>query len=299
MGSPLGPTLLVFFDIMPVHTGRKLNVHRTFRTFRMSYVHSIYVLCLRGWKKWLIEYPPQFKPVVYRCYVNDVPFFNYITKKKNYKKFTLIPKGLNSFSVLNVQITCKNKCFVVSILRKATFSGVFTNYDSFIFDIYHSYKKQIKSGNTSRPSRNLYLMLKFTELSKTSGITSKEAWLSLKGINCLQVIFVLIWMKQTLIWFNLQIDGTGNGLSNIKHTFAESLQLKISVLHQNMCIFKNGLSSSYDGYEHAIPNSSLHKLKIYSSKRCRKISQRWIICMYLANKAVLNIGIYSRRYYFR
>ena len=106
-------------------------------------------------------------------------------------------------------------------------------------------------------------------------------------------------MKQTLIWFNLQIDGTGNGLPNIKDTFAESLQLKISVLHQNMCIFKAGLSSSYDGCEHAIPNSSLHKLKIYSSKRCRKISQRWIICMYLAHKAVLNIGIYSRRYYFR
>ena len=34
--------------------------------------------------------------------------------------------------------------------------------------------------------------------------------------------FVLIWMKQTLIWFNLQRDRTRNGLSNIKETFAES-----------------------------------------------------------------------------
>ena len=50
-------------------------------------------------------------------------------------------------------------------------------------------------------------------------------------------------MKQTMIWFNLQKDGTGNGLSNIKDTFAESLQLQRSVLHQNMCIFKPGLSS--------------------------------------------------------
>ena len=30
--------------------------------------------------------------------------------------------------------------------------------------------------------------------------------------------------------------------------------------------------------QHAIPNSSLHNLKIYSSKGCRKTSQRWIIC---------------------
>ena len=42
--------------------------------------------------------------------------------------------------------------------------------------------------------------------------------------------FVLIWMKQRLIWFNLQRDGTRNGLSNIKETFAENLQLKMSVL---------------------------------------------------------------------
>ena len=35
--------------------------------------------------------------------------------------------------------------------------------------------------------------------------------------------FVLIWTKQRLIWFNLQRDGTRNGLPNIKETFAENL----------------------------------------------------------------------------
>ena len=35
--------------------------------------------------------------------------------------------------------------------------------------------------------------------------------------------FVLIWLKQMLIWFNLQRDETRSGLSNIKETFAESL----------------------------------------------------------------------------
>ena len=50
-------------------------------------------------------------------------------------------------------------------------------------------------------------------------------------------------MKQKLIWFNLQRDGTENGFSNIKKTFAEILQLQMSVLHQSMYIFKAGLSS--------------------------------------------------------
>ena len=72
---------------------------------------------------------------------------------------------------------------------------------------------------------------------KQRGHLKKKTWLSLKGISCLQVLFMLIWMKQSLIWFNLQRDGTGNGLSNIKETFAECLQLQMLVLHQSMCIF--------------------------------------------------------------
>ena len=77
-----------------------------------------------------------------------------------------------------------------------------------------------------------------------------------------------------------------------------------------------GPSGSYDGWEKckekvpvSDPNQNaettcnfklkLHNLKIYSSKGCRKTSQRWIICMYLANTAVLNIRIFSRRYHFR
>ena len=70
---------------------------------------------------------------------------------------------------------------------------------------------------------------------------------------------MLIWIKQTLIWFSLQRDGTENGLSNIKDTFAESLQLQMSVLPQSMCIFKTGLSRSYDWwakYKEKVPNVS-------------------------------------------
>ena len=85
--------------------------------------------------------------------------------------------------------------------------------------------------------------------------------------------------------FNLQRNGTGNRLSNIKHTFAESLQPQISVLHQSMCIFKAGLSSSNDGWakykervlgvsDHNQNCETLFHHQICSSKRCRKASQR-------------------------
>ena len=62
-----------------------------------------------------------------------------------------------------------------------------------------------------------------------------------------------------LVCFNLQRNGTGNGLSNIEDTFAESFQLQISVLHQSLCIFKAGLSSLSHGwakYEQKVPDMS-------------------------------------------
>ena len=127
-------------------------------------------------------------------------------------------------------------------------------------------------------------MLNFTERPKTPGMTSKKTLLSLKGIKLFPGDFVLIWMKETLIWFNLQRDGTRNGLSNIKETLAESPQLQISVLHQSMSIFQSSrLVSQVDMMagqnvkkkylmcqipikmlkQHATPNSSLHNLFIH------------------------------------
>ena len=64
---------------------------------------------------------------------------------------------------------------------------------------------------------------------------------------------MLIWIKQTLIWFSLQTDGTINGFSNIKETFAENVLLQMSVLQkritdEHFSVFNAGLSGSYDGW---------------------------------------------------
>ena len=93
----------------------------------------------------------------------------------------------------------------------------------------------------------------------------------------------------------LQRDETINGLSNIKETFAGSLQLQMSFLHQRMSIFQYSMLVSqvhmmaeqhvkkkYQMYQisikmlkqEATPNSSLHNLRIYLLKECRKTSQR-------------------------
>ena len=70
-------------------------------------------------------------------------------------------------------------------------------------------------------------MLKFTEQPKTLGMISKKNIAFPEGNKQFAGDFVLIWMKQRLIWFNLQRDGTRNGFSNIKETFAKNLQLQM------------------------------------------------------------------------
>ena len=89
----------------------------------------------------------QFKTVVYRRYVDDIfvlfkskehlkLFVSYMNSKHKNMKFTFETEDSNNFSFLDVKITRKNKRFATSIFRKATFSGVYTNYDSFILETY-------------------------------------------------------------------------------------------------------------------------------------------------------------------
>ena len=112
MGSSLGPT---------------------FGNFFLSYHESI----------WLKNCPWEFEPVIYKRCVDDT-FFLFRSKYHiekfqcylNWKypniKFTSEIEENNSISFLDIKITRANNSFSTSIYRKVTFSGVFTNFESFI-----------------------------------------------------------------------------------------------------------------------------------------------------------------------
>ena len=98
-------------------------------------------------KIWLNECLSQFTPVVYKHYVDNIfilfkskehlkLFVDYMNSKHSNIKFNFETENSNNFSFLDVKITRQNKQFVTSIFRKATFSGVFTNYDSLFSDTY-------------------------------------------------------------------------------------------------------------------------------------------------------------------
>ena len=112
MGSPLGPILANIF----------LSHHE---------------------ENWLNKCPIKFKPRFYRRYVNDIfvlfessesadSFREYMSSKHQNINLIVEKENVGSLSFLDVRICRKNGKFVTTIYRKPRFSGVFTNYESFI-----------------------------------------------------------------------------------------------------------------------------------------------------------------------
>ena len=94
-------------------------------------------------KKWISECPAKFLPSVYKSYVDDIfvtfnsysqllKFVDYMNHQHPNIKFAFEVEKNNNFSSLDVKICRENNKFTTSVFRKPTFSGVFTNFDSFI-----------------------------------------------------------------------------------------------------------------------------------------------------------------------
>ena len=148
-------------------------------------------------------------------------------------------------------------------------------------------------------TRSTFLLRSFCDQKKITSSRNFFRNLNFKNIVNFfnRTCCVLIWLKKTLILFNLQRVATGNEFSNIKYTFAESLRLQMSVFYTKVCGSSRLVSQVYmiDGQninktylmheilismlkQRAILNSNVHNVKFYSSKGYRNTSQRWIIC---------------------
>ncbi|XP_046851727.1 uncharacterized protein LOC124445026, partial [Xenia sp. Carnegie-2017] len=112
MGSPLGP---LFADIF-------MSFHE---------------------QSWLNKCPSSFKTLLYRRYVDDcfllfhssdqVPLFlDYLNRQHPNITFTAEVEQNRKLSFLDIDISRTNGKFTTSVYRKPTFTGLFTNFHSFI-----------------------------------------------------------------------------------------------------------------------------------------------------------------------
>ena len=116
MGSPLGPTLANVF------------------------------LCY--WEEiWLGKCPVQFKPLYYRRYVDDTflmfssqshvkKFLKYMNTRHDNIDFTFETEVDNKLAFLDVLVSREESRLITSLYRKPTFSGLYTNFNSFISEKY-------------------------------------------------------------------------------------------------------------------------------------------------------------------
>ena len=94
-------------------------------------------------KKWLNECPKHFKPVFYKRYVDDIfvlfkkpehiqLFVDYMNSKHKNISFSFETEKDGKMSFLDVNVFRENGKFVTNVYRKDTFTGVYTNFSSFI-----------------------------------------------------------------------------------------------------------------------------------------------------------------------
>ena len=98
-------------------------------------------------ENWMNKHPIEFKPSFYRRYVDDIfvlfespdspqSHLEYMSPKHQNINFTVEYGNIGSLLFLDVKICRKNGKFATSVYRKPIFSGVFTNYESFILTYY-------------------------------------------------------------------------------------------------------------------------------------------------------------------
>ena len=96
---------------------------------------------------WLNDCNPAFKPVYYRRYVDDtfllfndrthIPLFlDYLNSKHPNIKFTFEIEENSKLSFLDVMITRESGSIISSVFRKPTFTGLGTNFRSFIPEVF-------------------------------------------------------------------------------------------------------------------------------------------------------------------
>ena len=239
MGSPLGPVLANAF----------LCHHET---------------------KWLEDCPLSFVPIFYARYVDDIFVLlrsaehvtilaQYFSSKHPNINFTYEEENNNVLSFLDVNVYRDADKFSSTVHRKATFSGVYTNYRSFIPEKY-------KGGLVSTLLYRAYAISStykslHEEIERLKGIFAKNNYPSRFVDRCIYNFFNKIYEKRTPTVtvprkeFTLYLPFLGKTSWRIKNCLVKSLRehcpfSKLKIIYKS----SKRLSSCFS-FKDKIPNS--------------------------------------------
>ena len=98
-------------------------------------------------QRYLSSCPSQFKPILYRRYVDDTVclfkdrndidlFLNYINNIHSNSQFTVEVENCSSLPFLDILVEKTSNSFSTSLFRKKTFTGLYTNFSSLSPNLY-------------------------------------------------------------------------------------------------------------------------------------------------------------------
>ena len=160
---------------------------------------------------WLENCLAHFKPIFYWRFVDDTfllfwtkdyveKFKNYLNKQHKNIKLTSEIEENGSLSFLDITITRENNKFVTLVYRKPTFSGVFTNFQSFIPEMHKCGLIETllhRSFRLCSSCENFHREIETLKSYSSTIIIPKTSW-----INVLKSFWINYFSKKTLIsWF--------------------------------------------------------------------------------------------------
>lgn len=254
MGSPLGPTLANIF---------------------MAFYET----------KWLDQCPPEFKPVFYRRYIDDIfvmfrspehlkEFETYFNSCHSNISFTSEKEENNCMPFLDFEFCRSHNLITSTVYRKPTFTGVYTHFESLI---HFSYKKGLiltllhRIFHICSSHENM-----IAEVNKLKCILQKNGYPVSIIDRCIRKFFLKVYnVKEKIPTCNkkqlwLVLPYLGKQSLDLKHNLEKLFHKKLPFCYNVRIIFKtNKRISHFFTFKDKIPKQLMsHQVYQFKCSGC-------------------------------
>ena len=221
-------------------------------------------------KYWLDECPLSFAPVFYARYVDDIfvllrsnehvsRLANYLSSKHPNIRFTYEIEKDNCLPFLDVNVYRDTDKFSSTVHRKHTFSGVFTNYNAFMPEIY-------KTGLISTLLYRAYMinssfLTLHDEVEKLKKIFRKNGYPMSFIDKCVFAFFNKIYLKKDPVHtvpkkeFVMVLPFLGSVSWNVKNNLMRSFRNNLPFCNLKIVFKTTNRLSSYFNFKDKFPKS--------------------------------------------
>ena len=233
---------------------------------------------------WITSCDSQYAPVLYKRYVDDIfllfnsdadvlPFRDFMNTCHPNMKFTYEVENEGVLAFLDIKIFRESEKFVTSIHRKETFSGVYSNFHSYIPEEYKFGLIQTLLHRCFSLVSNEELFHK--EIEKLKGILHKNAYPSKFVGKCIRIFLSKLQVEKKIYLtvpkkeINLILPFLGSMSFSIRSKLVKAFSQAMPACKLKVIFKTSAKLGSYFRFKDIIPRSLCsHVLYKYTCSRC-------------------------------